>query len=256
MKISLRKNSKVAEGICMKTYFKSYWNTYLDERDETLAFTMITDGEKYGIAFPAGFRDESIEDMRAVIGSRIYATKKINESANPGEILNSIPYNWMFLNASEEDDVYPTWETAVNEMEIITDANKVYGFPEWEFKLLEPLFPSLSESDHQSEQKVKNPFSPENLERPQDLICYCDPDTDQAITIFYDSADGLFYRDQGQWKVISDDDDWEFDLDGTISFFVDPSFIPIYDEADMMGAIVPIEIVAKYELIGKETIQE
>jgi hypothetical protein len=88
------------------------------------------------------------------------------------------------------------------------------------------------------------------------LICYCDPDTDQAITIFYDSADGLFYRDQGQWKVISDDDDWEFDLDGTISFFVDPSFIPIYDEADMMGAIVPIEIVAKYESIGKETIQE
>ena len=47
-------------------------------------------------------------------------------------------------------------------------------------------------------------FTPNKPERPQDLVCYCDPDKDQAITIFYDSADGLFYRDKGQWKEITD----------------------------------------------------
>ena len=96
-------------------------------------------------------------------------------------------------------------------------------------------------------------FSPEKPERPQDLICYCDPDIDQAITIFYDSADGVFYRDKGQWKEITDEDNWEFDLDGTISFYVDPAVMPVYDEADMQDFAVPIEMVAEYESATKET---
>ena len=96
-------------------------------------------------------------------------------------------------------------------------------------------------------------FSPNKPERPQDLICVCNPDIDQAITIFYDSADGLFYRDKGQWKEITPEDDWEFDLDGTISFYVDPAFIPVYDSADMEDYAVPIELVAEYESVPKET---
>ncbi len=96
-------------------------------------------------------------------------------------------------------------------------------------------------------------FTPNKPERPQDLVCYCNPDTDQAITIFYDSADGLFYRDKGQWKEITPEDDWEFDLDGTVSFYVDPAFISVYDSADMEDYAVPIELVAEYESVPKES---
>lgn len=95
-------------------------------------------------------------------------------------------------------------------------------------------------------------FTPDKPEFPQDLVCYCNPDKNQAITIFYDSADGLFYRDKGQWKEITPEDDWEFDLDGTISFYVDPAFIPVYDEADINDLAVPIEMVAEYESAPKE----
>jgi len=95
-------------------------------------------------------------------------------------------------------------------------------------------------------------FSPNKPERPQDLVCVCDPDINQAITIFYDSGEGLFYRDKGQWKEILEEDDWEFDLDGTVSFYVDPTFIAVYDSADMGDYAVPIDLVAKYQSAPNE----
>jgi hypothetical protein len=95
-------------------------------------------------------------------------------------------------------------------------------------------------------------FSPNKPERPQDLVCVCDPDINQAITIFYDSGEGLFYRDKGQWKEILEEDDWEFDLDGTVSFYVDPIFIAVYDSADMEDYAVPIDLVAEYQSAPNE----
>jgi len=95
-------------------------------------------------------------------------------------------------------------------------------------------------------------FSPNKPERPQDLVCVCDPDINQAITIFYDYGEGLFYRDKGQWKEILEEDDWEFDLDGTVSFYVDPTFIVVYDSADMEDYAVPIDLVAEYQSAPNE----
>jgi len=90
-------------------------------------------------------------------------------------------------------------------------------------------------------------FTPEKPELPQDLVCYCDPEEDQAFVLMYESDDGLFYRDKGEWKEITPEDDWEFDLDGLITVYVDPAFIEVYDEADSEDLAISIEDVVKYE---------
>lgn len=90
-------------------------------------------------------------------------------------------------------------------------------------------------------------FTPENPEFPEDLFCFCDPDENEAVVLMYESDDGLFYRDKGDWKEISPEDDWEFDLDGLIVIYVDPAFIPVYDEGDAEDLAIPAEVVLKYE---------
>jgi hypothetical protein len=96
-------------------------------------------------------------------------------------------------------------------------------------------------------------FSPENPEFPTDLICHCDTDLDEAAFLTYQSDDGDFYRDKGQWKEISLEDDWELDFDGLIIVYVDPAFISVYDEADEQDLAIPIEEVVKYESVSPET---
>ena len=83
----------------MKTYYKSYFYTYLDGRDETPAFIIITDGDRYGIAFPPEADEDVVSSMSAAIGARIEAVTRDDESKSPGEILNFISYNMMFLDA-------------------------------------------------------------------------------------------------------------------------------------------------------------
>lgn len=96
-------------------------------------------------------------------------------------------------------------------------------------------------------------FTPEKPNSPKDLICHCDPDIDQAAILTYQSDDGLFYRDELQWKEMTSEDDWEFDFDGLIVVYVDPAFIAAYDEAETQDLAIPIEDVVKYESVGPET---
>ena len=95
-------------------------------------------------------------------------------------------------------------------------------------------------------------FTPEKPEFPEDLFCFCDPDLDEAVILVYESDEGLFYRDKGQWKEMSQEDDWEFDLDGLIVIYVDPAFTAVYDEADAEDLAIPVEDVAKYESMEPE----
>lgn len=95
-------------------------------------------------------------------------------------------------------------------------------------------------------------FTPENPEFPEDLFCFCDPDADEAVVLMYESDDGLFYRDKGDWKEISPEDDSEFDLDGLIIIYVDSAFTAVYDEADVEDSVIPVEEVLKYESMEPE----
>lgn len=96
-------------------------------------------------------------------------------------------------------------------------------------------------------------FTPDKPENPQDLICYCDTDIDQAAILTYESDDGFFYRDNFEWKEITPEDDWELDFDGLIRVYVDPAFIAAYDEAEKQDLPISIEEVMKYESAGPET---
>jgi nuclear transport factor 2 (NTF2) superfamily protein len=90
-------------------------------------------------------------------------------------------------------------------------------------------------------------FTPENPEFPEDLYVFVDPDKDAVYVLMYESDDGLFYRDKGQWKEITEEDNWEFDLDGLIDINVDPAFIELYDKADAEDWALSTEEVLKYE---------
>lgn len=98
-------------------------------------------------------------------------------------------------------------------------------------------------------------FTPEKPERPQDLICYCDPDENQTIGFFYDSEDGLFYREKNEWVSILEEDFNDLDLDG-ISIYVKPSFTSVYDKAEKQNEIITIDTVYEYESIPKDLEQE
>jgi hypothetical protein len=135
----------------MKTYYKFYFNTYLDGRDDTPAFIIITDGEKYGIAFPDGADEDTVESMSAAIGARIEAATRDSKSVNPTDVLNFISYNMMFLDASEEEDIYPSWEEATNyaKQSLSAFSNGMTG---WKFKLNEPVFPDFLNNDNMTEE--------------------------------------------------------------------------------------------------------
>jgi len=90
-------------------------------------------------------------------------------------------------------------------------------------------------------------FTPENPEFPEDLYVFIDPDKDDAVyVLMYESDDGLFYRDKGQWKEITQEDDWEFDLDGLIDINVGPAFIEVYDKADAEDIAIFVDDVMEY----------
>lgn len=90
-------------------------------------------------------------------------------------------------------------------------------------------------------------FTPEKPEFPEDLYVFIDPEKDAVFVLMYESDEGLFYRYQGEWREISEEDDWEFDLDGLIDVNVDPAFIQLYDQADAEDFALSGEDVAKYE---------
>lgn len=136
----------------METYYKFYFNSYLDGSDDTAAFVIITDGDRYGIAFSEEMEEENIKPMSMAIGARISAATREGNTLSPGEILNFIPYNMMLINASEEDDIYPSWKEASDAAEIALTAfsHKATG---WDFKLHEPIFPKPLDNDNKTEEK-------------------------------------------------------------------------------------------------------
>jgi hypothetical protein len=135
----------------METYYKFYFDTHLDGSDATPAFIILAQEEMYGIAFPETMDEESIEAMSMAIGTRI-AVAKAGGTLTPGEILNLIPYNMMFIEASREDDIYPSWEEASKAAKDSLEAfaHKSTG---WQFKLHSPIFADSSNNDNTTEEK-------------------------------------------------------------------------------------------------------
>lgn len=90
-------------------------------------------------------------------------------------------------------------------------------------------------------------FTPEKPELEEDLYVLFDDELNEVVVLIYESDEGIFYRNEGQWKELSEEDDTEFDFDGLIVMYVGPAFIPVYDEAEGNDEAIDYNEVKEYE---------
>lgn len=125
----------------METHYKFYLSGGLDGSEPTPAFIVMTDGDKYGIAFSPKTDEQNIKMFRMAIGARIKASTENNKGIHPAEVLDAIPYNMMFLSANPEDEVYESWDDAVAEAERTLQAYSNIS-DDWKFEVFDPIYPS------------------------------------------------------------------------------------------------------------------
>jgi len=90
-------------------------------------------------------------------------------------------------------------------------------------------------------------FTPDKPENIEDLYALIDTEFDEVTVIIYESDEGTFYRRNGDWIELSDEDDL-FDFDGLMVIYVDPAFIAVYDEAEGFSEAIGMNELKEYEL--------
>jgi len=89
-------------------------------------------------------------------------------------------------------------------------------------------------------------FTPDKPENISDLYALIDTEFDEVVVVIYESDEGTFYRQNGDWIELSDEDD-HFDFDGLMVIYVDPAFIVVYDEAEGSSEAIGINELKEYE---------
>ena len=89
-------------------------------------------------------------------------------------------------------------------------------------------------------------FTPDKPENIEDLYALIDTEFDEVIVIIYESDEGTFYRNNGDWMELSDESD-PFDFDGLMVIYVDPAFIAVYDEAEGSNEAIGMNQLKEYE---------
>lgn len=87
-------------------------------------------------------------------------------------------------------------------------------------------------------------FTPEKPERITDLWAQVDPASDEVVTIYYNSDEGLFYREDGNWVEMTGPSPEEDEDD--IIYFVKPEFVAAYDESEKAGEAINTENLKQY----------
>ena len=89
-------------------------------------------------------------------------------------------------------------------------------------------------------------FTPDKPENIEDLYALIDTEFDEVAVVIYESDEGTFYRQNGDWMELSDEDD-HFDFDGLMVIYVDPAFIAVYDEAEGSNEAIGMNELKEYE---------
>jgi hypothetical protein len=89
-------------------------------------------------------------------------------------------------------------------------------------------------------------FTPDKPENISDLYALIDTEFDEVAVVIYESDEGTFYRQNGDWMELSDEDD-VFDFDGLMVIYVDPAFIAVYDEAEGSSEAIGMDELKEYE---------
>ena len=90
-------------------------------------------------------------------------------------------------------------------------------------------------------------FTPENPEDRTDLFCLYDDELNEQAFLMYDSDEGTFYRNAGEWVAISESDETEPDINGLIVAYVTSALISVYDEAEAANQALQLDEIEQYE---------
>jgi len=99
-------------------------------------------------------------------------------------------------------------------------------------------------------------FNPEKPELKEDLYALFDDELNEVAVLIYESDEGVFYRNEEQWKELSEEDETEFDFDSLIVIYVSPDFIPVYDEAESNNEGIPLDELKEYESVDPNEVSE
>jgi hypothetical protein len=78
------------------------------------------------------------------------------------------------------------------------------------------------------------------------LYALLDTVLNKVVVLIQEAAGDVFYRRNGDWMDLSDEDDGPFDFDGLMVIDVKGTFITIYDEAESSSKDIGTDRVKEY----------
>jgi len=200
-------------------------------------FVVRTNGLEHEIAFAEGAEEDNVLSMTQAVAARFAAAMSGRWRTNPGALLDGITYNMMYVHeegsgirCADRD------ESRIEIAKILRSNDPLINYP----LKFSPI--SISKS---SIKKAK--YTPENLEFPKDLSCQWSVDDGQGVFLFYCTEDAEYWRLNGEWIEIRDDDEYEFDLDSTSTVYVNSSFIDLWDKYEKDDLPLMIDEIRTYE---------
>lgn len=121
----------------MTAMYAIYKNSYGELEGEE-SFILVADEAKVGVLIPLGPNQEEIDEIRQLVGSRVYAAKANNPEIDVEELLSSITYNMVIdVSISEPFATYEEAEQKAQEF-----MNVVNDFEEGPtYEVYEPIVP-------------------------------------------------------------------------------------------------------------------
>lgn len=205
--------------------------------DHKFSFVVRTDGQDHEIAFADDVDPDFSLSMSQAVGARFAAAMRGRWRTSPGTLLDGITYNMMSVHeegsgirCSDKD------ETRIEIAKILRKNDPLINSP---LKFSSVFLPKgLLE---------KATFSPENPEIPQDLYCRWSVDDGQGYFLIYSTEEADYWRLNGEWIGIREDDDYELELDSTSTVYVSSSFIKIWDKYEKEDLPLMVDEIKLYE---------
>jgi hypothetical protein len=205
--------------------------------DHKFSFVVRTDGQDHEIAFADDVDPDFSLSMSQAVGARFAAAMRGRWRTSPGTLLDGITYNMMSVHeegsgirCSDKD------KTRIEIAKILRRNDPLINSP---LKFSSVVLPkALLE---------KATFTPENPEIPQDLYCQWSVDDGQGYFLIYSTEEADYWRLNGEWIEIREDDDYELDLDSTSTVYVSPSFIKVWDKYEKEDLPLMVDEIKLYE---------
>jgi hypothetical protein len=222
---------------CNPFEFRIIFNVTSSSPDHKFAFVVRTDGQDHEIAFAEDVDSDSILSMSQAVGARFAAAMRGRWRTSPGTLLDGITYNLMSVH--EEGSGIRCADKDKSRIEIakiLRENDPLINSP---LKFSSVVLPK--------ELLQMATFTPENPEIPQDLYCRWSVDDGQAYFLIYSTEEADYWRLNGEWIGIREDDDYELDLESTSTVYVKPSFIKVWDQYEKEDLALMVDEIKLYE---------